>query len=39
MALIPQRHLFDWADIDAASDLDRFRLVLLVLPDEPLVCR
>jgi hypothetical protein len=37
MAIIPQAHLFDWQDLDAASDLDRFRLVLLALPDEPLV--
>jgi len=35
MAIIPQAHLFDWQDLDAASDLDRFRLVLLSLPDEP----
>ncbi|MCP4664634.1 MAG: transposase [bacterium] len=37
MAIIPQSHLFHWQDLDAASDLDRFRLVLLALPDEPLV--
>ncbi len=37
MAVIPQVHLFSWPDLDAASDLDRFRLVLSALPDEPLV--
>lgn len=37
MATIPQRSLFSWKQIDAASDLDRLRLVLSVLPDEPLV--
>jgi hypothetical protein len=37
MARIPQTRLFDWKQIDAASDLDRLRLVLDVLPDEELV--
>ena len=37
MATIAQRSLFSWKQIDAASDLDRLRLVLSVLPDEPLV--
>jgi hypothetical protein len=37
MAIIPQARLFSWSDIDAASDLDRLVLVLLALPDEPLV--
>ncbi len=37
MAVIPQRPLFGWPDIDVASDLDRFLLVLSALPDEPLV--
>jgi hypothetical protein len=37
MARIPQPYLFGWKEIDAASDLDRLRLVLDVLPDEDLV--
>jgi len=37
MATIPQPHLFSWRQIDSASDLDRLRLVLDALPDEPLV--
>lgn len=37
MARIPQPSLFSWRDIDTASDLDRLRLVLEVLPDEELV--
>jgi len=39
MAIIPQKRLFTWKDIDAASDLDRLRLVLSVLPDEALMRR
>jgi hypothetical protein len=39
MATIPQKHLFSWEHIDAASDLHRLRLVLAVLPDEELVAR
>lgn len=35
MAIIPQPFLFDWSSIDAASDLDRLRLVLAAIPDEP----
>ncbi len=34
MATIPQTKLFDWRQIDGASDLDRLRLVLAALPDE-----
>ena len=37
MAIIPQPYLFSWTDVEAASDLDRLRLVLLALPDEELV--
>lgn len=37
MARIPQGRLFGWKQIDAASDLDRLRLVLEALPDEPFV--
>ena len=37
MATIPQPSLFSWQQIDAASDLDRLRLVLSALPDEELV--
>jgi len=37
MAIIPQSSLFGWEKIEAASDLDRLKLVLSVLPDEPLM--
>ena len=37
MATIPQPYLFNWKEIDAASDLDRLVLVLSVLPDEQMV--
>ena len=37
MAAIPQPFLFTWKEIEAASDLDRLRLVLSALPDEALV--
>lgn len=37
MAIIPQRSVFTWDTVDAASDLDRLRLVLDVLPDEGLM--
>jgi hypothetical protein len=39
MATIPQSYLFNWKEIDAASDLDRLRLVLsaLSLVDEDLM--
>ena len=37
MATIPQPYLFNWKEIDAASDLDRLVLVLLALPDENMV--
>ena len=37
MAVITQARLFHWSQIDAASDLDRLRLVLLAIPDEPLM--
>ena len=38
MATIAQPYLFSWKEIDAASDLDRLRLLLSALPDEELVC-
>ena len=34
MAMIPQLSLFSWRDIDSASDLDRLKLVIEVMPDE-----
>jgi hypothetical protein len=34
MAKIPQRSLFNWAAIEAKSDLERFYLVRDNLPDE-----
>ena len=37
MATIPQPWLFNWKEIDAASELDRLALVFSVLPDEKLV--
>lgn len=37
MARIPQPFIFSWDQIDATSDLDRLRLVLSALPDEPLM--
>lgn len=37
MAIIPQPSVFDWSAVDAASDLDRLRLVLAAIPDEPLM--
>jgi hypothetical protein len=37
MAIMPQSHLFSWNQIDAASDLERLRLVLEAIPDEPLM--
>ncbi len=37
MANIIQPFLFGWKEIDAASDLDRLRLVLSVIPDEGLM--
>lgn len=37
MAIIPQPYLFDWKDVDAASDLSRLRLVLGAIPDEGLM--
>lgn len=39
MAILPQPSLFDWCDIEASSDLDRLRLVLQAIPDEPLVAQ
>ena len=37
MATIPQRQLFRWQEIEELGDLDRLRLVLDHLPDEPLM--
>lgn len=37
MALIPQPSLLNWNQIDTASDLQRLRLVLEAIPDEPLM--
>lgn len=37
MAIIPQRPLFDWAQIDQLGDLERLRLVLEYMPDESLM--
>jgi hypothetical protein len=37
MAIIPQAYLLNWHEIDAASDLDRLRLVFGAMPDESLM--
>jgi len=37
MAIIPRRSLFSWKNVESKSDLDRLRLVLEALPDEPLM--
>lgn len=37
MASIAQRQLFSWDQVDASSDLDRLRMTLDALPDEPLM--
>lgn len=37
MASIPQPYLFNWKQVDAASDLDRLRMVLKAIPDEKLM--
>jgi transposase len=37
MASIPQRSLFSWKEVEELGDLERLRLVLDHLPDEPLM--
>ena len=37
MAIIAQKQLFSWKKIESRSDLDRLRLVLEHIPDEPLM--
>jgi len=37
MAIIPQKRLFTWENIEARSELDRLKMVLSVLPDEELM--
>ena len=37
MAIIPQKQLFAWEEVEALGDLERLRLVLDHLPDEPLM--
>lgn len=37
MAIITQRSLFRWSEVEALDDLERLRLVLVHLPDEPLM--
>jgi hypothetical protein len=37
MAIIAQKSLFCWEDVEVLGDLDRLRLVLEYLPDEPLM--
>ena len=37
MAIIPQRRLFSWKDVENLGDLERLQLVLDVIPDEGLM--
>ena len=37
MAIIPQKHLFQWEEIETLGDLERLSLVLKHLPDEELM--
>jgi len=37
MAIIPQRQLFSWKEIENLGDLQRLQLVLKYLPDEPMM--
>ncbi|MEW6229001.1 MAG: hypothetical protein AB1700_13085 [Bacillota bacterium] len=37
MAIIPQRRLLGWNEIDELGDLERLRLVLEYMPDEELM--
>ena len=37
MAIIPQKQLFGWKEIENIGDLDRLRLVIEYLPDEKLM--
>ncbi|MHC4687490.1 MAG: transposase [Planctomycetota bacterium] len=37
MAIIPQKQLFSWKEIEDLGDLQRLELVLKYLPDEPLM--
>ena len=37
MAIIPQTRLFGWEEVEALGDLERLRLVLRWIPDEPLM--
>ena len=37
MAIIAQKEIFSWEQIDTSSDLDRLRMALAVMPDEKLM--
>ena len=37
MAIIAQKRLFEWKEVEELGDLERFHLVLSYLPDEPLM--
>ena len=37
MAIIPQKQLFDWTQVEELDDLERLKLVLDTLPDEELM--
>ena len=37
MAIIPQKQLFQWEEVEQLGDLERLRLVLVHLPDEELM--
>jgi len=38
MAIIPQRRLFSWDEVENLGDLQRLALVLKAMPDEALMC-
>ena len=37
MAIIPQKQLFQWEEVETLGDLERLNLVLKYLPDEDLM--
>jgi hypothetical protein len=39
MAIVYQKSLFSWKDVECLGDLERLQLVLGTLPDEKLACR
>ena len=39
MAIIPQRQLFSWEEVENSADMQRFSLLVKYLPDESLMGR